>query len=402
MNPQELTDRWVMTTYRRQPVTFTRGDGVYLFDRDGERYLDLVAGIAVTAIGHAHPAVTEAVASQAGRLVHTSNLYYTEPMAQLAERLCEKLGFDDGRVFFANSGAEANECAIKLVRKWSGQAHGSDRYETIAAQGSFHGRTLETLAATGQPAKWKPFMPLPPGFRHVPYDDVVALRQAVDDRVCSVLLEPVQGEGGVVAPSPGYLPEVRRICDESNLAFIADEVQTGFGRTGTWFAFQHSGARPDVITLAKALGNGLPIGACVARGDVGAAFSPGDHATTIGGGPVLCAAALAVIRVIEQDDLVAHGAKMGQLLRGKLEDLASRHELIHEIRGEGLLLAIGLKHDVAARVVSGCLERKVLVNDVLPNAIRISPALIIDESQCELGIEVLDDVLTRIEREGPG
>lgn len=401
MNIQELTEAWVMPTYRRQPITFERGDGVYLYDADGNKYLDMVAGIAVTALGHSHPAVTQAISDQAATLVHTSNLYHTRPMALLAEKLCEKLDWADGKVFFANSGAEANECAIKLVRKWSRSKYGEGRYETIAANGSFHGRTLETLAATGQPAKWAPFTPLPPGFRHVDFDDPRALEVAIDDKVCSVLLEPVQGEGGVVCPSETYLPEVRRICDAHDLAFMADEVQTGFGRTGTWFAFQDPGAVPDVITLAKALGNGLPIGACVARGELAQAFAPGDHATTIGGGPVVCAAALAVIDTIEKEGLVESASRVGAHLRKGLDQLAAEHELVKEVRGKGLLLALGFSGDVASRVVSGCLGKGVLVNEVLADAVRISPALIIDASQCDVALSVLDEVISDIEEALP-
>lgn len=393
---RELADRFVMPTYKRLPVTFVRGEGTRLFDEAGKEYIDLVAGIAVVAIGHSHPAVTQAVGDQAGRLMHTSNLYYTEPMALLAEKLTSLLGWDDGRVFFANSGAEANECAIKLVRKWAGQKFGPGRYETIAAFGSFHGRTLETLAATGQPEKWKLFSPLPPGFRHVAYDDPAAIEGAIDESVSSVLLEPVLGEGGVVVPSDDYLPAVRKICDTHSLAFIADEVQTGLGRTGEWFAHQASTGVPDVITLAKALGNGLPIGACVARGELATAFAVGDHATTMGGGPVVAAAALAVLETIEKEHLVDNARRVGNYLKAKLSELISRHDLVTAVRGRGLLLAVQFSRDVAREVVLDSLADGLLVNDVTPSAIRISPPLTLSEPDCDQAIEILDHVITGI------
>lgn len=399
MSAAGLAERRVMPTYRRQPVTLVRGQGMYLYDHRDNQYLDFVAGIAVTALGHAHPAVTEAIAAQAGRLVHTSNLYYTEPMAELAEALCARLGWDDGKVFFANSGAEANECAIKLVRRWSHEAYGADRPGIIAAEGSFHGRTLGALAATGQPAKWEPFGPLPAGFSHVPYNDAAAIEGAVDGGQCAVLLEAVQGEGGIVVPSAGYLAEVREICDRYGLALIVDEVQTGLGRTGRWFGFEHSGAVPDVVTLAKAMGNGLPIGACVARGGLAAAFRPGDHATTIGGGPVVCAAALAVLETIEREGLVQRAASVGAELKAMLEELCGRHELVEAVRGEGLLLGVQLGEQAAAEVVRAALDRGLLVNNVAPAVLRLCPPLIVDRRQCEVAVDILDAVLGQVGKE---
>ena len=400
MNIRELAEARMMPSYQRLPVTFVEGEGVYLIDQSGRRYLDFVAGIAVTALGHAHPAVAAAVSRQSRRLVHTSNLYYTAPVAALADKLCELLGWPDGKVFFANSGAEANECAIKLVRRWAGTNFGPDRYGTIAAMGAFHGRTLETLAATGQPAKWKPFSPLPPGFTHVPYDDPAALRSAVTGRESSVLIEPVQGEGGVIVPSLDYLPAVRQICSEERMAFIADEVQTGLGRTGEWFGFQLSGAVPDVITLAKALGNGLPIGVCVARGEWADAFQPGDHATTIGGGPVICAASLAVLETMQAEGVVANARDVGAYLRKLLEELVSRHEAVESVRGVGLLLALQLTADRAADAVQLALDRGLLVNNVTPSAVRLCPPLIVDRVQCDQAVAILDDVLNSLASEG--
>lgn len=391
-----LTAPFVMNTYRRLPVSFVRGEGVWLYDESGKQYLDFVAGIAVTALGHAHPKITEVVSKQAAELTHVSNLYYTQPMAKLAERLCELLEWPDGRVFFANSGAEANECAIKVVRRWSRQKYSPERFETIAAFGSFHGRTLETLAATGQPAKWEHFTPLPPGFVHVPFDDVGKLEGAITERTSSVLLEPVQGEGGVNVPGDDYLPSVRKLCDARDLSFIADEVQTGIGRLGHWFGFQASGAVPDVITLAKALGNGLPIGACAARGEAATALQPGDHASTIGGGPVICAAALAVLDVIQDEGLVERAKKMGDHLRRGLESLVSSTSIATSVRGRGLLLALQLDRDAAREVVTRALTEGLLVNDVTPSAVRLSPPLIVSEQDCDRAVltlgEVLDDI----------
>lgn len=392
---EALDSTTVMGTYARLPVAFVRGSGTRLWDTEGKEYLDFLAGLAVVSLGHAHPEVAEAISDQARTLVHVSNLYYNDVQPRLAARLDALLG-GGGEVFFANSGAEANECAIKLVRKWAGQKFGPDRYETIAAFGSFHGRTLETLAATGQPEKWKPFAPLPPGFRHVSYDDAAAIEGAIDKTVSSVLLEPVLGEGGVIVPGDDYLPAVRKICDTHSLAFIADEVQTGLGRTGEWFAHQASGAVPDVITLAKALGNGLPIGACVARGELAAAFAPGDHATTMGGGPVVAAAALAVLETIEKEHLVENARSAGGYLKTKLTGLISRHDLVTEVRGKGLLLALQLSRDAAREIVMEALAEGLLVNDVTASVIRISPPLVINESDCDQALEILDKVITKV------
>jgi acetylornithine aminotransferase len=391
---RSLADAWVMPTYRRWPVTFVSGEGMRLVDDGGRSYLDFVAGVATNALGHAHPAVAEAVARQISTLVHVSNLYYSAPMAELAERLTGLLGWDDGRVFFCNSGAEANECALKLVRRWSrsrAPQGAAPPTGTIAALGSFHGRTFETLAATGQPAKWEPFAPLPGGFVHVPFGDAEALETAAGPSTAAVLLEPVQGEGGVIVPPEGYLERARAICDAHGMAFIADEVQTGLGRTGVWFA--SAGARPDVVTLAKALGGGLPLGACVARGDLAEAFRPGDHATTLGGGPVVCAAGLAVLDTIEREGLVERAARVGVHLARGLGGLVERHEAALDVRGRGLLLALQLSGDRAREAVAGALERGLLVNDVSPSAVRLCPPLVVGDADCDEAVEILDDVL---------
>lgn len=375
-------------TYRRQPVEFVAGEGCWLTDVGGDTYLDFLSGLSVTALGHAHPAVTEAVAAQASRLVHTSNLYYTAPQVLLAERLSATLGWSDAKCFFANSGAEANEAAIKLARRHGKQQH-PDKVGVVALDGSFHGRTLATLATTGNPAKHEPFEPLGDWATHVPFDDPDALADAVDDRTSAVFLEVVQGEGGV-RPVPGAVwAAARSACDRVGALLVADEVQTGLGRLGTWYGWQGIGCEPDVVTLAKALANGLPIGAMVARGEASKAFGPGDHATTFGGGPVVCAAALAVLDVIERDGLVDRAARLGAELTARLRALADTSPLVADVRGRGLLQALVLRRPVAGAVVAAALERRLVVNDVAPDAVRLAPSLTIDEAN-------LDDMAQRL------
>jgi len=388
---RRLDQAYHMSTYGRQQVAFVRGDGAILWDTDGKEYLDFLGGIAVMSVGHSHPRVVEAVRAQAGTLTHVSNLFYTEPQARLAQRLHDLLGW--GKVFFANSGAEANECAMKLARKWATAARGEPCAGVVAAMGSFHGRTLSTLAATGQPHKHEAFRPLPDWFTHVPLNDEVALDAAVTDATCAVLLEPVQGEGGVREASAEYLRVARKICDERGALLIFDEVQTGLGRTGRWFAFQHHDIAPDVITLAKALGGGLPIGACIARDDVAAAFEPGDHATTFGGGPVPCAAALAVLDVIEEEGLVERSRAMGAYLVERLRAALAGGALVAEVRGVGLLVAVELTEQRSADVVRACLERRLIVNNVTPSAVRLAPPLVVSREQIDHAVEILAEAI---------
>lgn len=378
-----------MHTYGRQPVAFERGAGTRLYDTAGREILDFVAGIAVMSVGHSHPSVVEAIREQAGTLSHVSNLYYTEPQVRLAERLHGLLGW--GKVFFSNSGAEANECAVKLARKYTCRDGDRTKIRVVATLGSFHGRTMATLAATGQPKKHEAFSPLPGEFIHVPLNDVAALEAAVSDDCSAILLEVVQGEGGVNPATPEFLEAARHLCDERGAVLIFDEVQTGLGRTGTWFAFQHAGVTPDVITLAKALGGGLPIGACMAREGIADAFVPGDHATTFGGGPIPCAAALAVLDVIEKEDLVANSAAMGERLVANLR--ARALPLVAEVRGIGLLVAVQLTSERAAEVVASCLERGLLVNNVTPSAVRLSPPLTVTAEDVDRASDVLAGVL---------
>ncbi len=383
-----------MQVYGRQPVAFTRGEGARLWDTDGTEYLDFVAGIAVMSVGHSHPRVVEAIKEQAGKLAHVSNLYYTEPQVRLAQRLHDLLGW--GKTFFSNSGAEANECAVKLARKHTCSGGNKNKVKVVAALGSFHGRTVATLAATGQPAKHEPFAPLPREFVHVPFNDARAMQEAVDDDTSAVLLEVVQGEGGVNLATEEFLTAARKACDERGALLIFDEVQTGLGRTGRWFAYEHTGVEPDIITLAKALGGGLPIGACIAREDVASSFGRGDHATTFGGGPIPCASALAVLDVIEHERLVDNAHAMGERLVEGLRARTHDTKIVKEARGLGLLAAVQLASDVSIDVVAAARERGLLVNNVTPSAIRLSPPLVVTANDVDRAIDVLGAVLEEL------
>ena len=375
----------VMQTYGRLPVAFVRGEGTKLWDTTGKQYLDFLSGLAVTSLGHAHPEVADAIADQARTLAHVSNLYYNEVQPRVAERLNTLLG-GGGRVFFANSGGEANECAIKLARRY-GQRHGGpDRYHVVSAYGSFHGRTLATLAATGQPQKQETFQPLPSGFRQVAFNDLDALAAVLDDRVAAVLLEAVQGEGGVVPAAPEYLQGVRRLCDEREALLVVDEVQCGLGRTGRWFAFEHAGVRPDVVTMAKALGNGMPIGACWARAEVAAAFAPGDHATTFGGQPLAARAALATLAVMERERIPEVAARAGARLSEGLQKIDG----VADVRGAGLLIAAELAPGVDAKLVAQrCLDIGLVLNAVTPSALRLAPPLLVTDAEIDDALAII-------------
>ncbi len=379
-----VTDSPLMSTYPVPPVTFVRGQGSRLWDDAGKEYLDFLSGIGVTALGHSHPAVAEAVCSQARTLLHVSNLFGTEVGPDVARRLDRHAG-GGGKVFFANSGAEANECAIKLARKWGGRG----RHVVVSAYSSFHGRSLATLHATGQPAKHEPFQPLPEGFRHVAWNDLDALETAIDPTVAAVLLEPVQGEGGVNPATTEYFQGVRQLCDDRGVLFMVDEVQTGLGRTGRWFGFQHFGVQPDVVTIAKALGNGVPIGACWARGEVAAAFEPGDHATTFGGQPLAASAARAVLEVMESDDLPGRAGRMGKVLSDGLAAVPG----VTGTRGLGLLLAVDVGERPAKEVVAECLARALVVNAVAEHSVRLAPPLIVSEDEIAEALSILTEVL---------
>ena len=371
-----------MQTYLRWPVEFVSGHGATLVDTNGREYIDMVAGIAVAGVGHAHPEVAKAIAEQSARLIHTSNLYPTGPGADLAERLH---ALTDMRPFFCNSGAEAVECAIKLARKWRWQDAPHVPPRIVCAEGGFHGRTLGSLAATGQPSKKIAFEPLPQGFSHVPFGDIEALEAAMSDDVAAVLLEPIQGEAGVIVPPSTYLPKVRELCDRWGALLILDEVQTGLGRTGAWFAHEHWNVTPDVMCLAKSLGSGLPIGACLAREEIASAFVPGDHGSTFGAGPVQSAAALATLDVIETEGLVERADVVGKMLMS----LLAAEFGDDAVRGKGLLVAVQLETPVARSVVEKALRDGVLVNDAAPDVLRFVPPLCISEEQVERGVEIV-------------
>jgi acetylornithine/N-succinyldiaminopimelate aminotransferase len=380
----------LMPTYAPPPVTFVRGQGAYLWDDRDRRYLDLLSGLAVTSLGHAHPAVAEALATQARTLLHVSNLFGTTIGPEVAATLDRLIGDGTplgGQVFFCNSGAEANECALKLARKFGGRG----RHVVVSALGSFHGRTLATLHATGQPAKHEPFQPLPEGFRHVAWNDLAALEGALDPSVAAILLEPVQGEGGVNPATAEYFAGVRRLCDERGILFMVDEVQTGLGRTGRWFGHQHFGVVPDVVTMAKALGNGVPIGACWARADVAAAFEPGDHATTYGGQPLATAAARAVLATTEAEDVPARAERAG----ARLTDALSSLNGVAEVRGLGLLIAAELDGLDARTVVAEALAGGLIANAVTPSAIRLAPSLLVTDDEIDRAVTILGDALAR-------
>jgi acetylornithine/N-succinyldiaminopimelate aminotransferase len=381
-----------MNTYPPQAVTFVRGEGSWLYDVDGKRYLDFLSGLAVTSLGHAHPAVAEAIAEQARTLLHVSNLYGTTVGPEVAATLDRLVGGGPagggghGKVFFCNSGAEANEAGIKLARKWGGRG----KFVVVSAYGSFHGRTLATLHATGQPQKHEVFQPLPEGFRHVAWDDLDALESSIDPSVTGILLEPVQGEGGVNPATAAYFQGVRKLCDERGLVFLVDEVQTGLGRTGEWFGFQHFGVQPDIVMMAKALGNGVPIGACWARDDVAAAFVPGDHATTYGGQPLATSAARAVLRVMEEEDVPARARAAGK----RLTDALLGVDGIVGVRGLGLLLAAELAEPVAKDVAARALEAGLVLNAVTDNALRLAPSLLVSDDEIAEGVSTLASVLS--------
>jgi predicted acetylornithine/succinylornithine family transaminase len=381
-----------MGTYRQPPAVFVRGEGTLLFDAAGRRYLDFLSGIAVTSLGHAHPVVADALAAQARKLLHVSNLYGNELAPEVAATIDRLLGGGShlaGRVFFANSGAEANECAIKLARRWAGPG----RHVVVSAWGSFHGRTLATLHATGQPAKHAPYEPLPVGFEHVAYGDVDDLRRAVDPvRVAGVLLEPIQGEAGVVDPPPGYLRAVRDLCSERGVLMMVDEVQTGLGRTGRWFGFEHSEVAPDVVTLAKALGNGFPVGACWAREEVAEAFGLGDHGTTFGGQPLAMAAVRATLETMEAEQVPERARRAGGRLAEGLCAMAG----IDRVRGRGLLLGAVLALPAAPDVEAAALRRGLVVNALGSDTIRLAPPLLVSDEEVDEAVEILGDALAEV------
>jgi acetylornithine/N-succinyldiaminopimelate aminotransferase len=384
----ELAHANLANTYGCMPLAFVRGHGSYLYDADGGRYLDFFCGLAVTSLGHGHPRVVRAIKEQAEKLTHASNVFHTEPMARLAARLGKAFG--DGRIFFGNSGAEANEAAIKLARRW-GHGHGG-RFEIIATLGSFHGRTMATLSATGQEKYHQGFQPLVPGFRLVPYDDLNAMDRAIGPQTVAIMVEPIQGEGGVVMPHADYLSRLRELCDRRDLLLIVDEVQTGMGRTGKLFGYQHSGIKPDIITLAKALGGGIPIGAMVARAEIASTLTPGTHGSTFGGNPVACAAALAVFDALEQDGAIENAAEIGGYLVKRLREIARECPNIVEVRGLGMIIGIVLKHE-AKSVVETCFRQHLVVNGTADTVLRLLPPLTLTRDEADAGLAIIEGAL---------
>ena len=393
MTTQELiaaSSKYLANTYARFPMVLVRGRGVRLWDSDGKEYLDCVGGIAVDALGHCHPKMVEAIRAQAETLIHVSNLYHIEPQIRLAQLLCEQ-SFAD-RAFFCNSGAEANEAAIKLARKYAKDHWSSDRVDIITMHHAFHGRTLATVTATGNAKYQHGFEPLMPGFKHVPYDNLQAVERAIDARTCAVLVEPVQGEGGVNVPAADYLPGLRRLCDEAGILLILDEVQSGMGRTGKLFAYQHWGVEPDILTLAKALAGGIPMGAMLAREAVAASFVPGTHASTFGGTPFVSAVALAVVTTMLADDLPGNAARVGKYFLDRLQGLRAAYPVIRAVRGKGLIL--GMEVAVPARgIVAACMERGLLVLTAGDNVVRFVPPLILTEADVDQAVTVLEAAL---------
>jgi acetylornithine aminotransferase/acetylornithine/N-succinyldiaminopimelate aminotransferase len=380
-----------MTFTKRYPVALVRGEGIRVWDTDGKEYLDFTGGIAVTALGHCHPKVVGAMREQAATLLHVSNYFHIPQQVHLAKLLCDH-SFAD-RVFFSNSGAEANEAAIKLARKWAKEHGASDRGDIISMRGGFHGRTLATVTATAQEKYHHGYEPLPGGFKYVPFNDLRAVERAIDSRTAGVLVEPIQGEGGVNVPDDGYLPGLRKLCDEAGIALILDEIQTGMGRTGRLWGHEHAGITPDIMTLAKALANGIPIGATLATEEVAAAFSPGSHGSTFGGNPFATAVGLTVFATLVEERLPERAARMGKLLRERLDAVRARHPaLIREVRGQGLLVGVDLVPPVGD-VVAGCRERGLLVLTAGDNALRLAPALIVDEESIERAAGIIERAL---------
>lgn len=390
----EESSHYVMDTYNRMPVLLRKGRGVKVWGANGKEYLDFVAGIAVNVLGHCHPKVVVAIQKQAQRLIHISNLYYNEPQIKLARLLVEN-SFAD-KVFFCNSGAEANEGAIKLARKYAKENLNEKRFEIITALNSFHGRTLATLTATGQEKFQKGFEPLVPGFRYVEFNNLKDLESAINERTCAVMLEPIQGEGGIRIPTREYLKGVRELCDSHGILLILDEVQTGMGRTGKLFAYEHFGIKPDIMTLAKGLGSGVPIGAVLATDRVASSFKPGSHASTFGGNPLCCAAAIATMETILEDGFILDQCRrMGEYLMNGLIELKEEYpSFIIDIRGMGLMIGMEMSLD-CSEIVKDCLERGLIINCTAGNVLRFTPPLIIQKKDIDQMIDILDDMLRR-------
>jgi acetylornithine/N-succinyldiaminopimelate aminotransferase len=394
----DKADKHVMKTYGRYPIVAQRGEGCRLWDVDGKVYLDFLAGVAVNNLGHCHPKVVAALREQAGRLLHCSNFYHIPQQIALAEWLCEH-SFAD-RVFFCNSGAEANEAAIKLARKHSREKHGENRFEVITALASFHGRTIGTISATGQEKVKAGFSPMLGGFKHVPFGDLKAMRRLITPHVCAIMLEPIQGEGGVNVPPPGYLMAVRNLCDEFGLLLIYDEVQVGCGRTGSLWAYEQEEVVPDILTLAKALAGGPPIGAMLTTESLAERLGPGTHGSTFGGNPLVCAAALAAMQTISDDGILDNCRTMGDYLKGQLEKLQDKYTFIKEVRGRGLIIGMEMTIEGGA-LVNAAMERGLLINCTVGNVLRFVPPLIVSRAEIDEAMLILDEVLATVGIAGP-
>jgi len=391
-NWTEMERRYFMHTFERVPLTLVRGEGARVWDDRGNRYLDFVAGWAVNSLGHCHPAVTDAIDQQARTLIQVSNQFYTIPQLRLAELLVGNSCLD--KVFFSNSGAEANEGAVKLARRY-GQHYLNGAYEVISTFSSFHGRTLGMVAATGQARFQQPYVPLPTGFVNVEYNDIEAIKRATTDKTCAVILEPVQGEGGVNVPDDEYLRQVREWCDRRGILLILDEIQTGIGRLGTLFAYEQYGVEPDIMTLAKGLGSGVPIGAIMAK-DSASVFVPGEHGSTFGGNPLACAAAYTTVKFILDNDICGKVRAVGHYLLERLNGLQQHYSCISEVRGKGLLFAVEFDREIAGALLTGCLDKGLLVNRLKPNALRLMPPLIIGHAEVDEAIDIIDKAIAGI------
>jgi len=389
---QEMESKYFMHTVNRVPVTLVKGEGARVWDDNGREYLDFVAGWAVNSLGHCHPVVAKALAEQAHTLIQVSNQFYTIPQLQLAEILVQHSCLD--KVFISNSGAEANEGAVKLARRY-GNHHRDGAYEIISAMGSFHGRTLGMVAASGQTKHQQPFLPLPAGFVNVDYNSIDAIKAATTDKTCAVILEPLQGEGGVNLPDDDYLAKVREWCNEKGLLLILDEIQTGFGRLGSLFAYEQYGVEPDVMTLAKGMGSGVPIGAIMVK-DSANVLVPGEHGSTFGGNPLVCAAAYATVKYIIENNVVENVKKVSQYFIGRLEELKNKYNFVTDVRGRGLLLAIEFDREIADDALKACLENGLLVNRVKPDALRFMPPLIIGSAEVDEAVNILDNILAAV------
>ena len=389
-----LSEQYLAHTYNRFPILPVRGKGTRIWDIEGREYIDFFAGLSVCNLGHCHPKVVQAIQTQAERLIHVSNLYYIEPQIELASLLC-KHSFAD-KVFFCNSGAEANEGAIKLARKYAQGKAGGERYEIITMEGSFHGRTLATLTATGQTKYHKGYAPLVPGFKYVPFNDLNAVKGAIDSKTCAILLEPIQGEGGVNIPSEGYLKGLREICDEKGLLLILDEVQVGMGRTGKLFAYEHEGIEPDILTLAKSLAGGVPIGALLMRDEVAKSFEPGDHASTFGGNFLATAAGVAALNALLDEGMLENCQTVGVYFLSTLEGLKKRFSFIQEVRGRGLILGLELKME-GTEIVKEMMKKGFLINCTMNHVLRFLPPLIVTREEIDQMVKALEEVFEKIQ-----